>query len=442
MDLNSMKYAELRSFAKELGLKANGKADKLLRAIKQHFEEMDKLKAEQEQDGGKVQEADKKQVSEDSAAVCKEEDSDINVFVTKRRGRENASKRKLTDAAAACDANMTSKGKGKVNGQSRPRSSQGRKKRKLSPDEGSERTGPEPQQSGSDQQPSDSKDEEPARCETGTETGIKVVKGGRIPRYQRLLQNKTSTPNFKKIHEAQFDKMESISTYVQRKSKQAEANKHPVQQVKKMNPPRASMFSPDPPNKQPAEGKNRQTLPNKPAGKKDAPFGLSVHLTRRINVRFSAATCDNEFKGSLVKTPARMSPYLGSCTPQGRAAEPGKGLSVRTSNFSAQKPSGPFIFTGNTSASATPGTQKKMTFDLKSSLSRPLTYKPHKGKLKPFGEVKENMSANKSLVSNPRQQTYKQHKVQTREDRRTKRTEERRQKKESLLGARRGLVMK
>lgn len=66
----------------------------------------------QEQDGGKVQEEDKKQLSEDSvqdAAVCKEEDSDINVFVTKRRGRENASKRKLTDAAAACDANMTSK---------------------------------------------------------------------------------------------------------------------------------------------------------------------------------------------------------------------------------------------------------------------------------------------------------------------------------------------
>ncbi|XP_019727872.1 putative uncharacterized protein FLJ37770 [Hippocampus comes] len=38
MDLDSMKYAELRGLAKQLGLKANMKADKLLEAIKKHFE--------------------------------------------------------------------------------------------------------------------------------------------------------------------------------------------------------------------------------------------------------------------------------------------------------------------------------------------------------------------------------------------------------------------
>lgn len=39
---------------------------------------------------------------------------------------------------------------------------------------------------------------------------------------------------------------------------------------------------------------------------------------------------------------------------------------------------GPFVFSGNTSTVATPGTQKAK-FDLKASLSRPLTYKPHAG---------------------------------------------------------------
>lgn len=39
----------------------------------------------------------------------------------------------------------------------------------------------------------------------------------------------------------------------------------------------------------------------------------------------------------------------------------------------------PFVFNGNNSMSVTPGTTNKNKFDLKASLSRPLTYKPHKG---------------------------------------------------------------
>lgn len=155
--------------------------------------------------------------------------------------------------------------------------------------------------------------------------------------------------------------------------------------------------------------------------------------------RFSEATQDNEHKKSLVKTPARMSLSVISSTPQKQTGDGGKPNDVKT--FSATKTPRPFVFTGNTSTITTPGTQKKSNFDLKASLSRPLTYKPHTGKLKPFGEVKENAAGNKSLISDSHQKNYKQHKVQTREERRANHAEDRKQKKANMLGARRGLVM-
>uniref|UniRef100_A0A3Q3KAD1 Nucleolar and spindle associated protein 1 n=1 Tax=Monopterus albus TaxID=43700 RepID=A0A3Q3KAD1_MONAL len=249
---------------------------------------------------------------------------------------------------------------------------------------------------------------------------------------------------FKKLHEAHFNKMESIDSYVQRKAKQMEMYRDSVKELKVLKSFflfcsfKIHLLLRDFQTKLSCTklmAKPKQCLtapPNKPAGKEDAPFRPSVLSTRRINVRFSEATHDNEYKRSLVKTPARLSPCVTSSTPLK------KPNIVKT--LSTTKTPGPFVFTGNTSTSATPGTQKKPTFDLKASLSRPLAYKPHKGKLKPFGEMKENTMIN-NLTTNSHQKNYKQHQVQTRADRRARRMEDRKQKKESMLGARRGLVM-
>lgn len=435
MDLDSMKYAELRSLAKELGLKANMKADKLLKAIKQHYEQ-EKKKDEEAQVQASVDVPEEDHAaSESQNDPSQQEAPSTAVFVNTRRGRGNCTKRKTLAAGADDPAESCTT----------PRSSVGGKKRKVSPGKDPEMNEQEPQPAATDP-----KDHAPAPGET--EKAPKLVKGGRIPRYQGLQQKgktalKPITPNFKKLHEAQFNKMESIDSYVQRKTKQMETFKEPVKELKK-NSARATMFSPVAVSKTPAEEKRRHTLlsaskipSKKPSGKDEGPFRPSVLSTRRVNVRFSEATLDNEFKRSLVKTPARMSPCITSSTPQKQTADAAKPTVVKTSGFSAQKTPGPFVFTGNTSATATPGTQKKPAFDLKASLSRPLTYKPHKGKLKPFGEVNENAAGNKSLISNPRQECYKQPKLQSREDRRTKQVENRKQKKESMLGARRGLVM-
>ncbi|XP_073339679.1 nucleolar and spindle-associated protein 1 [Pagrus major] len=468
MDLDSMKYAELRSLAKELGFKANMKAEKLLKAIKQHYEQE---RSKEEEGQGEEEEATALQEEEnttvDSAEESKDEVSSPTVFVNTRRGRGNGTKRKVpdTEPVAECDAKLppsTAEADSKV---AAPVGARGAKKRRVSFTKDSDKS--ETEATGSEQQlqqqEPEIKDEAPVQGDAVKAT--KVARAGKIPRYQGQQMNKPVlkpvTPNFKKLHEAHFKKMESIDSYVQRKTKQMETYKSSVKELKQLSDKtkllhgktqvkatRATMFSPIMVNKEAAEDKRRHTLlsaskapPKKPAGKEEPLFRPTVLSTRRINVRFSEATHDNEYKRSMVKTPARMSPCLTSSTPQKQTADGGKPTIVKTSTFSATKTPGTFVFTGNTSVSKTPGTNKKPNFDLKASLSRPLGYKPHTGKLKPFEEPKENTAGNKSLISNSHQKNYKQHKVQTREDRRAKHTEGRKQKKESALGARRGLVM-
>lgn len=468
MDLDSMKYADLRSIAKELGLKGNVKADKLLKAIKQHYrQEKDKEEEvqEQEKDVPAAVEEDEAvtqdSVQDEEESACEEEVPCPTVFVNTRRGKGNGTKRKLSDTATVCedksppsDAQVDTV----VASSAAPCGTRGAKKRKVSSAKDSEQSETAPLQ---EPQTSEVKDE--AAVHDNTEKAQKVAKAGKIPRLQakkKLMLNPV-TPNFKKLHEANFSKMESIDSYVQRKNKQMESlrssgkelktpsDKTKLQQVDaktkvKVSETRASMFSPILPNKKPAKDKRRNTVLSaskaKPAGKEAALFRPSVLSTRRINVRFSEATHDNGNKKSLVKTPARMTLCVTSSTPKKpTTAEGEKPKAVKT--FSATNTSGAFVFTGNTSALITPGNQKKPTFDLKASLSRALSYKPHSGKLKPLGDANENPAANKSLISNSHQKNYKQHQVQTRGDRRGKHEEGRKQKKENLLGARRGLVM-
>ncbi|XP_033966731.1 nucleolar and spindle-associated protein 1 [Pseudochaenichthys georgianus] len=446
MDLDSMKYAELRSTAKELGLKGNMKAEKLLKAIKQHYrQEKDKEEEvqEQEKDVPAAAAEEDEAVTQDSVQDDEEEEVPCpTVFVNTRRGKGNGTKRKLVceDKSPPSDAQVDTD----VASSAAPCGARGAKKRKVSSAKDSEQSETAPPQ---EPQTSEVKDE--AAVQDNTEKAPKVTKAGKIPRLQakkKLMLNPV-TPNFKKLHEANFSKMESIDSYLQRKNKQTQSSSKELKTLSDTNIPkqvdakpkvkasesRASVFSPILPNKKPAED-------TKPAGKEAALFRPSVLSTRRINVRFSEATCDNGNKKSLVKTPARRTLCVTSSTPKKpTAAEGEKPKAGKT--VSATNTSGAFVFTGNTSALITPGNQKKPTFDLKASLSRALSYKPHSGKLKPLGDANENPAANKSLISNSHQKNYKQHQVQTRGDRRGKHEEGRKQKKENLLGARRGLVM-
>ncbi|KAM9777566.1 LOW QUALITY PROTEIN: nucleolar and spindle-associated protein 1 [Neosynchiropus ocellatus] len=465
-DLDSMRYADLQKLAKKLGIKARMKADKLLKALKQHYEQ--EKRAEKAKESAVDDEDDEVQSSRPA------------VYVNTRRGRGKGMKRKSSleteseDLSSNDDDTLPLEGpqppavsssKSGANAVSTPGVSDA-KKRRVSAHLPSESTGGKitvPTAENCSKPQPEVHHEAPGKCDTRRprEKASQVVKCSGMP-CPKKAKSKTFTPNFKKLHEAQFNKMESIDSYVQRKNKQVEMLKSSTKETQKANPQGASMFSPALNNKRLVEDKRKLAYSaGKPAKKEDVPFRPSVLSTRRINVRFSEATRDNEYKGSLIKTPARMSPCVTSITP--KANDVGKLNNTRTSMLSASKTNGTFVFSANTTG--TPGTQKKPTFDLQASLSRPLGYKPHtgrklfikplfksrpcvidkippsSGKLKPFGETKENPNGNKSLIMNTHEKNYKQHRVQTREVRRVKHTEERKQKKDNMLGARRGLVM-
>ncbi|KAK7795455.1 hypothetical protein U0070_002409, partial [Myodes glareolus] len=218
--------------------------------------------------------------------------------------------------------------------------------------------------------------------------------------FSKLGNNKktaATTPNFKKLHEARFKKMESIDEYIQ--------------------------FSQD----QFLGPESQDTMCLIGSGKHSVLSATKMNVSSRsmIAFRFSAATKDNEHKYSLTKTPARKSPRV---TLPGSAS---KGQAVfRTPKLKTTERN-----------STTAGSSKKPVFDLQASLSRPLNYKPHKGKLKPWGQSKENSSLKEgvSRVSFHRR-TYKQPHLHTREEQRKKHEQERKERKAKVLDARRNLV--
>ncbi|XP_016128013.1 nucleolar and spindle-associated protein 1-like isoform X2 [Sinocyclocheilus grahami] len=454
MDLDSLKYAELQRLAKEAGLKANMKAEKLLKALKEHFS---KHQQQTSENGNDAATAD----AHDAVLAVDEQGAHTVRFVTERRGKGRTAKRKLNDSSPVTAQTEEKPGK--------EESRRGSKRRKVSSAEDTQTPG----------QPETSTKEDPV--EKGLESGETnldsedapaepSVKGvgrrtvGKIPRLEGLMKRKPAlrptTPNFKKLHEAHFNKMESIDSYVQRKNKQMEVLRNSVKKLKtvsekaltksvetksqtKVPASRVPLFSPGVQEKKTLAEKRRltQQSASKSALKDSATFRPTVLTTNKINVRFSQTTHDNEYKLSLVKTPARMSPLIPLTSTPGRKSDVHTKPELNKSVGAIKTPVTPFVFNGNNSMSVTPSMTKKNAFDLKASLSRPLAYKPHKGKLKPFGAPQENTALNKSETIPSHQKNYKQHQVQTREKRRAKHTEDRKMKKEVMLGARRGLVM-
>lgn len=441
-ELDSLKYSDLQSLAKSLGLRANLRADKLLKALKAHLEQEASKENENQHE------------SQTSASSCDE--TEMHISIQEQAEREPAGHTTKTRGRRTAHRNPDSEMNGSVQTENKPPPMT-----KLQ--EHSEIQTSDP----TEFQNQEKQENQALRTATEVSSPPDESQGGnedsKVPSerkkflytdgFSKSRKNKrtasSTTPNFKKLHEARFKEMESIDQYIERKKKHFEQH-NLLNELKKQHVTKGAVATPvclrgrHPVACTPTSQRRSQSQSQDTAGRSTLRVKESVKRSTlsatKMNVRFSATTKDNEHKRSLTKTPARKSPHviIPGSTPKGQAVLGTHKL--KTTKGDSVAVNTPFKLTAE--AAQTPGSHRKPVFDLKASLSRPLNYEPHKGKLKPWGSSKENKSPNEHVNRvSFHKKNYKQPCLQTREEQRKKHKQARKEKRAKVLGARRGLIM-
>uniref|UniRef100_A0A8C0RTN1 Nucleolar and spindle associated protein 1 n=1 Tax=Canis lupus familiaris TaxID=9615 RepID=A0A8C0RTN1_CANLF len=350
-ELDSFKYSNLQNLAKSLGLRADLRADKLLKALKNGSPT-----SASSWDATEMQISSQEQAKREPIG---------HITKTRRRCKNSDSQQDRSEMKISDHTEFQNQEKQ----ENQDLRTVGEVPSPLDEDQGEENA-----VSTGKRRINDNKDSKvPAERK-------KPLYADRFSKPGKSKRTISTTPNFKKLHEARFKEMKTIDQYIERKKKHFEEH-NSFNELEKQPVTKEGVVTPVPlPGRLP-----ESTLCGKRSAKR------SILLATKMNVRFSAATKDNEHKRSLTKIPARKSPHVTACgsTTKGQAVlgtckdripHRGNSASVVT----------PFRLT--TEAAQTPVSNKKLVFDLKANLSCPLNHEPHKGKLKPWGQPKENNS--------------------------------------------------
>ncbi|XP_061173079.1 nucleolar and spindle-associated protein 1-like [Saccostrea echinata] len=433
--LEKMKYNELQKLAKQNGIKANMKLDKLRKALLDHFKTKTKnMEKPQSNDNGvtpksTIGKASKTPTTTKTPNVVKTPNASKVVPVARKLKDEKTPKnisspKPAPKASKATEIQSTTTSSGSGSHQKRsipeePTPEPPTKRRRSTfekvptPELHSDKA-PEVEhtrrstyvvKTPQSEKKSDKVMKTPKEIETKTQ----------IPRFAAFLakrkqetetESKPITPgknkDWKKIHERNFDKMESIDEYLEKKRKRNENYADSVKKTKQILNDTLAMVNKLKSYKTPTaivDEKKKKFINKTPNA---VPFKPSVLTTQEMNLNFSesrksprTSSATKPFKPTVFST-KNMNLNFSSPTPSRKST---------SSAFNKSKTT-PFKFnaslnnTLNGSMSA-----KRPTFDLQASLARPMTWKAHKGKLKPFNSQAAFNKSSSISVKTPNTQT-------------------------------------
>ncbi|KAK3093206.1 hypothetical protein FSP39_012635 [Pinctada imbricata] len=243
------------------------------------------------------------------------------------------------------------------------------------------------------------------------------AKETQIPRFMAFLAKRKQesqtllspgTKRYNKVHKREFEKMESIDDYLERKRRRKEEMSSSVKKTQQLlEETRMTMKRLQDQATQSNTGAKKhkaKLFPTPGSTARPAPFKPSVLSTKEMNLNFGTKTKTPQssgrkpFKPSVISTKEMNLNFSKVTTPQTvPRASPRNAIKKEnqgSASIQDRKSTGstapkktastPFKFTATLNSSMNVTMSAKKSFDLKASLARPITWKAHKGKLKPF----------------------------------------------------------